>query len=74
MCEVTKKAHHSICLLLGLRKPELCPECGSTEWFRHEEFIKTYKDYTGEGCHQDYRGEDYMFTTYQCDDCGHDCD
>ena len=69
--KIAELAHHSISKLLGISEPELCPECGSTQWFRNVEHITTYKDFS-DG-YKEYRGGEYMCTTWACDDCDH-CD
>lgn len=64
--------HYTIMKLLELRKPVSCPECGSDEWFAYEEHIRTYREY--DDGHYEYITAEYMCTTWQCDDCGYDCD
>mgnify|MGYP000985061954 CR=1 FL=1 len=68
--EAKTNLFHTISKLTGARKPELCPECKSDKWFRHREFVETFKDY--DDGYSEARGTDYQFTTYQCEDCGWD--
>lgn len=60
--------------IVGSFEPELCPRCGSDEYYRHVEYVYTYKDYA-EGTieYSDFRGREYMCTTFQCDECEY-CD
>lgn len=70
--EIRNKAHHSILLLLGLTRQICCPECGSEEWYRHEEHVHSYKDYAC-GYERDL-GSDFVTTTYSCHECYHNDD
>jgi len=68
--KIQDRAHHSIMLVLGARTPELCPKCGSTEWY----IIHTYN--RRDKCYSDGSTEegdlDYDSSFEQCYDCNHD--
>lgn len=68
--KLKKLAIFTVNKIVNVYEPELCPQCGSDEYYRYVEFIHTYKDYTHKSCdYADFRGKEYINTTYQCDEC-----
>lgn len=71
--EIRAKAHHSIMLILGARKLDVCPECGSEEWHIESAYTKVYKEFSdGHIVEVDFSPDN--FAVRRCYDCHHEKD
>lgn len=66
--DVKDKAHHSIMLITGARKPVMCPECGEGVIYR----CQTY-DRTDELFDDGHEIEGYYDWSYGAEYCSEDC-
>ena len=68
--EVKMNFHHSLMMVLGLRKQELCPECNSDTWHRALVFDRCDTIFTGG---YEIEGSlDYSYSKYCCNECSHE--
>ena len=70
--QVKENAHHTIMCLLGVRKREVCPECGSQEWYRNNVYDRCDVEFSDGHVIEGYF--DYSDCTWRCDDCDHEID
>jgi len=70
--EVKANFHHTIMMLMGLRKREVCPECGSEEW--HVNNVYDRCDVEFSDGHIIEGNLDYSYGVYRCNDCEHEID
>lgn len=65
--DLSKKLIHITKLLLGLRKREGCPECGSKEFYRQASLSEEYTIYSDGHLILHEAGRDW--DNYTCHDC-----
>ena len=67
-----KETIHSIMVILGEVQVECCPECGSQQWYKTATFSQSQR-YFSDG-YVEEGPLDYEWSSYNCNDCGHDHD